>query len=639
MSLKLFRQNILLAAILVFVYLLMRSSFPLLAAILVFYVFVSKTDLKSACILLLLCLFLLIDPYRKDMPETDTFWISEIHQNYALAQSGRTKIMLYTAGPAAIDTQIKLKPYFQRISHHKSFFGFDFGTYMQRKSVYWKYDGDGYETINEIPTPRRFLQKKTDEIADPLLKAFVYRVVFNCMNDEFLTGSFLQNGGFSLAGVLMIIELFLKFIMDEKRRAKTMVFMNVLFIIVYGFQIILISSLIRRILRMTKTNRAERCGGWSLLMMLLFREQVLGAAFLIPLCFTICSLNESDQIWIRYSLLCAVQSILFQRINPFDTLFYPFLIRIYAMLWFYGILCIFIPGAGCDAVIMFLSRFSLITEKFCLPGSVIGAGLPFFLIWIISFYRHEHFAKITFCSLIVFLACGLFHPFAEVSFINVGQGDCILIKGPFLTDQVLIDTGRPSQYGHVLSALQGRGIRRLNTLFITHMDSDHCGNMEQIIKDFKVRNTVDEHQGTTYSSLYEFHDLNSIFSEDKNQSSLVLAFTLNGLDFIMTGDADMKAEELIAARYPGLHCDVLKLSHHGSKTGSCDRFLDLLQPRLGIISSGSYSIYHHPSPETIQRLLKRHIPYLDTKEHGDISILMIGPLRVLITSDGFVDLL
>jgi len=639
MSLKQFRQNILLAALLMFVYLMLRKSFPVLSLILIFSVFVSKTDLKSTFILILLCLFLLIDPYRKDLPETDTYWISEIHQNYAVAQSGRNKIMLYTTGPSAIDTMIRLKPSFQKISHHKSFFGFDFGTYMQRKGVYWQFNGDAYETINEIPTPRRWLQKKTDEIADPLLKAFVYRVVFNCMNDEFLIGSFLQNGGFSLAGVLMIIETLLKFIMDEKRRAKTMVFMTVLFIILYGFQIILISSLIRRILRMTKTDRAERCGFWSLLMMLLFREQVLGAAFLIPLCFTICSLYETDQIWIRYSLLCAVQSILFQRINPFDTLFYPFLIRIYAMLWFYGILCIFIPGIGYEAMIMFLSRFSLITEKFCLPGSIIGAGMPFFLIWILSFYRHEHFAKITFCSLIVFLACGLFHPFAEVCFINVGQGDCILIKGPFLLDQVLIDTGKPSQYGHVLSALHARGIRHLNTLFITHMDSDHCGNMEQVIDDFKVSNTVDEHQGTTYSSLYEFHDLNSIVSEDKNQSSLVLAFTLNGLDFIMTGDADMKAEEMIAARYPGLQCDVLKLSHHGSKTGSCDRFLDLLQPKIGIISSGAYSIYHHPSPETIQRLLKRHIPYLDTKEHGDISILMIGPLRVLITSDGFVDLL
>jgi beta-lactamase superfamily II metal-dependent hydrolase len=163
--------------------------------------------------------------------------------------------------------------------------------------------------------------------------------------------------------------------------------------------------------------------------------------------------------------------------------------------------------------------------------------------------------------------------------------------------------------------------------------------MEQIIRDFRPGNVIDTHQGTSCSKLYQFHDLNNLETEDKNQSSLVLAFRLNGLDFVMCGDADMTSEERIANRYPGLRCDVLKLSHHGSKTGSCDRFLDVLQPQLGIISSGAYSIYHHPSPETVQRLLKRHIPYLDTKEHGDISILMIGPLRVLITSDGFVDLL
>jgi beta-lactamase superfamily II metal-dependent hydrolase len=56
------------------------------------------------------------------------------------------------------------------------------------------------------------------------------------------------------------------------------------------------------------------------------------------------------------------------------------------------------------------------------------------------------------------------------------------------------------------------------------------------------------------------------------------------------------------------------------------------------VSSGAYSIYHHPSPETVQRMLKRHIPYLDTKTAGDISIVMIGPLRVLIASDGTIAL-
>jgi beta-lactamase superfamily II metal-dependent hydrolase len=50
-------------------------------------------------------------------------------------------------------------------------------------------------------------------------------------------------------------------------------------------------------------------------------------------------------------------------------------------------------------------------------------------------------------------------------------------------------------------------------------------------------------------------------------------------------------------------------------------------------------MYHHPSPETIQRLLKRHIPYLDTKEEGDIRILYIGPFRILQTSSGRIGLL
>ena len=107
----------------------------------------------------------------------------------------------------------------------------------------------------------------------------------------------------------------------------------------------------------------------------------------------------------------------------------------------------------------------------------------------------------------------------------------------------------------------------------------------------------------------------------------------------MMGDADQKAEEDIIFNNNSLHCDILKLSHHGSDTGSCDLFLDTVRPSLAIVSSGAYSIYRHPSVNTVQRLLKRHIPYLDTKDHGDISVLCIGPLNLLICSDGTVDLL
>jgi beta-lactamase superfamily II metal-dependent hydrolase len=290
-------------------------------------------------------------------------------------------------------------------------------------------------------------------------------------------------------------------------------------------------------------------------------------------------------------------------------------------------------------LIAIISRLSLVSEKLCIPGSPLGLGLPFFVILAISFYRSEHAAKIWTGLYFSFLLTGLFHPFAEVTFINIGQGDSILIREPFNLNNVLIDTGKPSQYSALKAMLDGKGIRRIGTMFITHMDSDHSGNMEVIPKEYRVGRIITEHEGTTLSGSLVFHDLNSIVSEDENQSSIVLVFEMNGLKFVMPGDADQIAEEAIVRRFGNLKCDVLKLSHHGSKTGSCDLFLDTLKPRLGIVSAGAAHIYRHPSDETVQRLLKRHIPYLNTNDHGDISIFMIGPLALLLTSDGIVDVL
>ncbi|MBR2810870.1 MAG: competence protein ComEC, partial [Solobacterium sp.] len=79
---------------------------------------------------------------------------------------------------------------------------------------------------------------------------------------------------------------------------------------------------------------------------------------------------------------------------------------------------------------------------------------------------------------------------------------------------------------------------------------------------------------------------------------------------------------------------ILKASHHGSKTGSCERFLNVMKPVLTIISCGAYSIYHHPSPETLQRLRERHIPWLTTREEGNISVLWLPGFNLLITASG-----
>lgn len=630
---KLFRQNILLASFLLAAFLITKDSFPLVSLILILFLFQKRASAYSACILAWICLLLWIPGLLIHEPAIDQVRIIEVHQNYAIAQSGFTKVLIRSECPLPYDALIKTDDQFTEISSKKGFFRFDFGRYMADRGITKQYAGDELRIVKQYRTPRRILQEKAENIENEEVRAFVMKVLFNCTDDTWISGGFLLASGFSLAGILFILEGLIKYVVNDQSRLRIMCAINVLMIAFYGPLLIPISILVRRILRFTKLKKEEKCGIWIIMMILLYQKQIFTAGFLFPLCFSLASLQQKDAFFFRNTVLFALQSILYHKISPFQTLFYPFTVRICGVLWLYALIIVFFPLTAVVPFISIINRFTLFTDSLCIYGSVLGAGLPFFLILVFSFYRHEHFMKITFILLLSFLMSGLFHPFAEVCFINVGQGDCILIRAPLGMDNVLIDTGKSSEYEALKAALDARGIHRIDTFFVTHMDSDHCGNMETVQQEYDVRRLISEHEGSAISNILTFHDLNSLNVEDKNQSSLSLVFRMGGLDFVMCGDADQKAEETIAARFPGLSCDILKLSHHGSKTGSCDRFLDTLKPDLAIISSGAYSIYHHPSPETLQRLLKRHIPYLDTKDHGDISILFIGPLRLLICAD------
>ncbi|NCB34332.1 MAG: MBL fold metallo-hydrolase [Erysipelotrichia bacterium] len=233
----------------------------------------------------------------------------------------------------------------------------------------------------------------------------------------------------------------------------------------------------------------------------------------------------------------------------------------------------------------------------------------------------------------------MFHPFAEVTIINVQQGDSILIRLPLNRENYLIDTGKPSQWNSVQTLLDAKGIKHLNALFITHSDNDHSGNMQNVINYYHPEYTITRHRDSFQNGKISFLDLNSIEDEDENRSSLVTYFSLNGLKFLCMGDSDSFSEKKITEKYGNLECDILKLSHHGSKTGSSEEFLDIVRPKIGLISSGPFNIYRHPSPEVIQRLLKRHIPFLDTKDDGDISIFCFFRWNLMITSTGKISLL
>lgn len=638
MPLKLFRENILLASFLLFCFLMLKDAFPLCALCSVYFLFARRASGSAALILMPLCLFLLIQPYRFDESIKEAR-IIEVHQNYSIAQNKRSRFLVYSNGPLPYDALISIDAPFETIESAKGFFRYDFADDLKRKGIEKQYAGDEIKVISEADTPRRLLQKKIEEIKDPEVKAFVYRLLLNCTDKDLIDGSFLIQNGFSFAGILLVIESLLVFLLEKKTVKKIMIICNVLLVLFYGGRLILISSLLRRTLSLSKFKANEKTGLWCILMILIYRKQILSPAFLYPFCFSFSTFASDDKTYIRYACVFLAQSLLNHSVNLFQSFFYPYLIRLTGLLWFYSLMIALFPSLAWLDLIRFLMNVTLITDHLTLCGSVLGFGLPVFVCLVCSFYRNRHFAKIACALFALFMCTGLFHPFAEIAFINVGQGDCILIRAPLNQENILIDTGKNSQYNSVKAALEARGINRIDTLFITHMDSDHSGSMNEIIEDFHVKRVITEHEGTTITEFFTFHDINSLSTEDKNQSSQMLCFEAGGLSFVMCGDADQISEETAVRKYGNLRCDVLKLSHHGSKTGSCDLFLDTLKPKTGIISSGAYQIYHHPSPETIQRLLKRHIPYLDTKDHGDISIVFIGPWRLLLTSALFFELL
>ncbi|MBQ1382929.1 MAG: hypothetical protein IIY73_03370, partial [Solobacterium sp.] len=195
-------------------------------------------------------------------------------------------------------------------------------------------------------------------------------------------------------------------------------------------------------------------------------------------------------------------------------------------------------------------------------------------------------------------------------------------------------TGKPSQYHQVDTFLLSKGIRRVDTLFITHNDSDHNGNQERIEEDYHVLKTVTQHFSSLKCGELLFYDLNHIDGENDNQNSLVQFFRLNGMSVLLMGDADAAVEERLVREYGQLRADILKAGHHGSATASSQIFLQSVQPRLAVLSCGSYRIYHHPSREVIERLKANRIPYLDTKHQGDITILCLPGCNLLLTSAG-----
>lgn len=243
-------------------------------------------------------------------------------------------------------------------------------------------------------------------------------------------------------------------------------------------------------------------------------------------------------------------------------------------------------------------------------------------------------------------------------FLDVGQGDCAVVVTP--ERQVFVfDTGGLS--GHfdpgekiLVPFLRYLGTDQVDAVFLSHGHHDHAGGLAGLLrwmpvaaiylplenpsKDVEKALHLVQRKNTskivykmqTNQKIGKKKSIIKIIEAPKleekggtgNENSAIVRMSCDGHSFLFTGDAPVEVEEL-AAQKP-IQSDVLKVSHHGSRTSSSEVFLETVRPRLAVISSGRRNSFGHPHRETIEKLETHKIPLVRTDQVGAVKIVFDG---------------
>jgi competence protein ComEC len=225
-----------------------------------------------------------------------------------------------------------------------------------------------------------------------------------------------------------------------------------------------------------------------------------------------------------------------------------------------------------------------------------------------------------------------------VHFLDVAQGDSTLIIAPYQKEVILIDTGQKDDYRlkNMLTFFHSLGIKKINTLILSHGDQDHLGNAQNLLKKIKIDHIVLNKGDDTkeeqeirknnaskilkhyVSQNISFQTLSLSIKESENENSIVNHVCIYQTCFLFLGDIDASKEQELISKYQ-IPVDIIKIAHHGSNTSTSKELLQAIKAKHAIISVGKNNLYHHPHQKVIKRLQNQGINILKTFELGTIS--------------------
>ncbi|PAV28117.1 competence protein [Virgibacillus profundi] len=242
-------------------------------------------------------------------------------------------------------------------------------------------------------------------------------------------------------------------------------------------------------------------------------------------------------------------------------------------------------------------------------------------------------------------------PEMRVHFIDVGQGDSILIQTPS-KKTILIDGGPPKAGKKVVSFLESKQIKTIDLLIATHPDIDHIGGLPQVMKSVKVKQILDS--GKLHSTKTYARYINQIYKQDipikiakknehitvdsmlkikvlntyeknksNNQSSIVLKISFKEIDMLLMSDVEIEQEKSLLESQD-LQSEIIKVAHHGSNTSTSLGFLQEVNPQIAILTYSKENDFGHPVDRVVENLYKVNATIYSTAAFGNVEIRTNG---------------
>ncbi len=223
----------------------------------------------------------------------------------------------------------------------------------------------------------------------------------------------------------------------------------------------------------------------------------------------------------------------------------------------------------------------------------------------------------------------------EVNFLDIGQGDAILIKTP-MGQNILIDGGPDDTIIKRLGENLAFWDKRIDLMILTHPHDDHVGGLVDVIKRYNVKQIL--YTGVIHTSpaylewlelirerkiplviidrpqkinlgencyfeiLYPQESLLGKEVSNLNNSSIVAKLIYGQTKFLLSGDAEVEIEQELLNKNMDLQADIFKAGHHGSDTSNSQNFLQAVSPKIVVIQVGADNDFGHPSRRVLKRL-------------------------------------